>query len=175
MCRSTTCGHPLCQRPAVLHRSVTHQSLCTAAQPPINLDSTGAPLAQRSAAAPSRDRRQLRVAAKIKDPDLDDEVAAIKGPPPIMWRVLAALTYLIPWIDVISLGREVYRNFPSTLWVYFFPGRHKYWLAIAGVFHGCMFVCVLRAMRVWFPIAKNNTLLQVQRSRCTTRVNLPPW
>lgn len=84
---------------------------------------TGTPLAQRTRSAAATTRRPLRVAAKIKDPDLDDEVAAIKGPPPIMWRVLAALTYLIPWIDVISLGREVYRNFPSTLWVYFFPGR----------------------------------------------------
>ncbi len=69
-----------------------------------------------------RCRRSSQIAAKIKDPDLDDEAAAIKGPPPLQWRVLAALTYLIPWIDVISLGREIYHIFPSFLWMYFFPG-----------------------------------------------------
>ena len=45
-----------------------------------------------------------------------------KGPPAILWRVAAALTYLIPWIDCLSLGKEVFHAFPHTIFLYFIPG-----------------------------------------------------
>jgi hypothetical protein len=46
-----------------------------------------------------------------------------KGPPTLPWRVAAALTYLIPWIDSLTLGKEIYHAFPSTILLYFIPGR----------------------------------------------------
>ena len=49
--------------------------------------------------------------------------SGVKGPPSLFWRVAAALTYLIPWIDSLSLGREIYHAFPSTVLLYFIPGK----------------------------------------------------
>lgn len=48
--------------------------------------------------------------------------ASGKGPPVILWRVAAALMYLIPWIDSLSIGREIYRAFPTSILLYFLPG-----------------------------------------------------
>lgn len=66
---------------------------------------------------------QSALQAKIRDPDADDSPQeGGRDPPNIFWRVAAALMYIIPWIDVIALGREVYHNFPSSIVLFLFPG-----------------------------------------------------
>ena len=69
------------------------------------------------------DGLQSTLQAKIRDPDADDSPEqGGRDPPNILWRVAAALMYIIPWIDVIALGREVYHHFPSSIILFLFPG-----------------------------------------------------
>ena len=57
------------------------------------------------------------------DLDADDSMdTGGRNPPNILWRVFAALMYFIPWIDVISLGLEVYHLFPFSIVLYLIPG-----------------------------------------------------
>jgi len=44
-----------------------------------------------------------------------------KGPPNVLWRVFAATIYVIPWIDSLTLGREIFHSFPSSIVLYFLP------------------------------------------------------
>ena len=64
----------------------------------------------------------LQAAPRAAD-DAPELSAGVKGPPKLPWRVAAALTYLIPWIDSLTLGKEIYHAFPSTILLYFIPGR----------------------------------------------------
>ena len=64
--------------------------------------------------------------ARARDPDaldVDDEEQGNKGPPTLFWRVLSAMCYLVPWIDSMSLGREMYARFRNLLVLYFIPGE----------------------------------------------------
>ena len=45
-----------------------------------------------------------------------------QGPPNLLWRVAAAMMYLIPWIDTIHIGREIYHRFPITVIIDRLPG-----------------------------------------------------
>ena len=65
----------------------------------------------------------LQVAPRAADDDAPALSPGVKGPPTLPWRVAAALTYLIPWIDSLTLGKEIYHAFPSTILLYFIPGR----------------------------------------------------
>jgi hypothetical protein len=64
----------------------------------------------------------LQAAPRAAD-DAPELGPGVKGPPKLPWRVAAALTYLIPWIDSLTLGKEIYHAFPSTILLYFIPGR----------------------------------------------------
>ena len=60
--------------------------------------------------------------APIRFESSGSDAAANQGPPTLVWRVLAALCYLVPWIDSISFGREMYRRFRNLLVLYLVPG-----------------------------------------------------
>ena len=81
---------------------------------------------------------QSALKAKIRDPDADETLEqGGRDPPNIFWRVAAALMYIVPWIDVIALGREVYHHFPSSIVLFMFP----------GTVHNLLFAdCVLAAL-----------------------------
>ncbi len=66
--------------------------------------------------------------ARIRDPDaaVDSDELGNRGPPSILVRLASALTYLVPWIDIIGLGRMIYHKFPGSLWLYEFPGAALY-------------------------------------------------
>lgn len=82
--------------------------------------------AQRQQQRRQHRRQQLGVEARARDPDaLDDDdsaEAANREPPSLFWRCFAAMCYLVPWIDSISLGRAMYQRFRNLLMVYFAPG-----------------------------------------------------
>jgi len=48
-----------------------------------------------------------------------------QGPPNLLWRVAAAMMYLIPWIDTIHIGREIYHRFPITVIIDRLPGAQR--------------------------------------------------
>ena len=66
-------------------------------------------LQRRPLGSISQQQRQQRVAepappaARPRDPDAidggEEEEEGNKGPPTLLWRVLAAMFYLVPWID----------------------------------------------------------------------------
>ena len=64
----------------------------------------------------------LQVAPRAAASDAMSEADKLKGPPNLLWRVASAMMYLIPWIDTIAIGREIYHNFPVSLIIYFLPG-----------------------------------------------------
>ena len=87
--------------------------------------SAGAAQQRQQQQQQQRGRRQVSVSARAKDPDaLDagDDQAANQGVPSMFWRVFAALCYLVPWIDSISLGRQIYSRFRTLILLYFVPG-----------------------------------------------------
>lgn len=102
----------------------------------------------------------------MRDPDLDDETATLKGPPSTLWKVVAALTYLIPWIDTISLGREIYHSFPSLLWLYFAPGPS------VGVYYSSQFAPLVIFFLLFLTIVKNTKLHHFVRFNCMQAVML---
>ena len=55
-----------------------------------------------------------------------------QGPPNLLWRVAAAMMYLIPWIDTIHIGREIYHRFPITVMIDVLPGAHSKALLLQG-------------------------------------------
>mmetsp|Transcript_38166 Transcript_38166/g.90626 ORF Transcript_38166/g.90626 Transcript_38166/m.90626 type:complete len:247 (-) Transcript_38166:207-947(-) len=62
------------------------------------------------------------VSARAKDPDAfsaEDNVNV--EPPNVLWRVFAAFMYVIPWIDTLTLGREIFHTFPQTIILYLLP------------------------------------------------------
>lgn len=68
----------------------------------------------------------LQVVTHVRDPDAaadDDMDNPDQYPPNIFWRVIAACMYMIPWIDAVGLGREIYHKFPSFIYLYFMTGR----------------------------------------------------
>jgi hypothetical protein len=100
-------------------------------------------------------RQQLAVSARARDPDAlddsgEDPEAANKEPPSLFWRCFAALCYLVPWIDSISLGGIMYSKFRNLLLLYFVPGeqnggRHPpAAAAVAG--KSCAAACLHRAL-----------------------------
>ena len=42
-----------------------------------------------------------------------------RRPPGIIVRVISAFFFMIPWMDVFLLGREMYHRFPHTLIFYY--------------------------------------------------------
>ena len=61
------------------------------------------------------------VEARVRDPDLApaDEESPDKVPPNPFWKVAAAFMYLVPWIDAVGMGREIYHKFPLLIYLYF--------------------------------------------------------
>ena len=47
-----------------------------------------------------------------------------RGPPSLLVRVASAFMYIVPWIDCLGLGREVYHFFTNSLLLYLLPGAH---------------------------------------------------
>ena len=45
-----------------------------------------------------------------------------RGPPSLLVRVASAFMYIVPWIDILGLGREVYHFFTNSLLLYLLPG-----------------------------------------------------
>ena len=45
-----------------------------------------------------------------------------RGPPSLLVRVASAFMYIVPWIDILGLGREVYHFFHNALLLYLLPG-----------------------------------------------------
>lgn len=70
----------------------------------------------------SHSARMLQVATGAAASEAVSDADKLKGPPNLLWRVASAMMYLIPWIDTIAIGREIYHNFPVSLFVYFLPG-----------------------------------------------------
>lgn len=90
----------------------------------------------------------------------DDDAAANQSPPTLFWRVFAALCYLVPWIDSISLGREIYRRFRNLLVLYLVPGP------LAKVYFSSQFAPLIIFFVMFLSIVKNKNLHHFVRFNC---------
>ena len=110
------------------------------------------------------------IVARANDPDAldagDGDAAANQGPPTLFWRVFAALCYLVPWIDSISLGREIYRRFRNLLVLYFVPGP------LAKVYFSSQFAPLIIFFVMFLSIVKNKKLHHFVRFNCMQAIML---
>ena len=55
----------------------------------------------------------------------DDVEAKIRNrkPPSLVQRVLAAFFYIVPWLDIVSVGYEYHRRFPTSIIFCVIPGK----------------------------------------------------
>ncbi|KAI3436597.1 hypothetical protein D9Q98_006014 [Chlorella vulgaris] len=116
-------------------------------------------------------RQQLSVSARARDPDaLDDggeqTEAANKEPPSLFWRCFAALCYLVPWIDSISLGAVMYAKFRNLLLFYYVPGP------LASVYFGSQFAPLIIFFVMFLSIVKNTKLHHFVRFNCMQAIML---
>ncbi|KAL0044418.1 hypothetical protein WJX82_005391 [Trebouxia sp. C0006] len=101
----------------------------------------------------ARQHQKSALQAKIRDPDADDSPEqGGRDPPNIFWRVAAALMYIIPWIDVIALGREVYHHFPSSIILFLFPGP------FVGIYYSSQFAPLVVFFLLFLSVVKNTKL-----------------
>jgi uncharacterized membrane protein len=130
--------------------------------------------ARRAATAPRARRRAAAAppAARARDPDAvdgddaDASAAANAAAPTLFWRVFAALCYLVPWIDSISLGREVYRRFRNLLVLYLVPGP------LAKVYFSSQFAPLIIFFVMFLSIVKNKRLHHFVRFNCMQAIML---
>ena len=107
--------------------------------------------------------------ARAGDPDPMDssaDAAANQGPPTLFWRVFAALCYLVPWIDSISFGREIYRRFRNLLILYLVPGP------LAKVYFSSQFAPLIIFFVMFLSIVKNKKLHHFVRFNCMQAIML---
>ena len=90
----------------------------------------------RGAQAQPLEELQVGVEARIRDPDaaVDADELGNRGPPSILVRLASALMYLVPWIDIIGLGRMMYHKFPATLLLYVIPGASYLNMRMPAIF-----------------------------------------
>lgn len=82
----------------------------------------------------------------------------------MFFRVAAALTYLIPWIDALSLGKEVYHMFPTTVLLYFLPGP------AVGIYYCSQFAPLVIFFLLFLAVVKNNKIPHFVRFNCMQSV-----
>ncbi|KAL4457610.1 hypothetical protein ABPG75_012475 [Micractinium tetrahymenae] len=114
-------------------------------------------------------RQQLAVAARARDPDAldqEDNEEANQEPPSLFWRCFAALCYLVPWIDSISLGRAIYARFRNLLLLYFTPGP------LAKIYFGSQFAPLIIFFVMFLSIVKNTKLHHFVRFNCMQAIML---
>ena len=46
-----------------------------------------------------------------------------RQPPTLVMRVLAAVFYIVPWMDIAMIGGEFHHKFPSTIFLHLIPGK----------------------------------------------------
>jgi uncharacterized membrane protein len=94
------------------------------------------------------------------------DAAANQGPPTLVWRVFAALCYLVPWIDSISFGREIYRRFRNLLVLYLVPGP------LAKVYFSSQFAPLIIFFVLFLAVVKNKKLHHFVRFNCMQAIML---
>lgn len=63
---------------------------------------------------PSVQTWKLKAASGYGADDLDAK-RRNRLPPTLFMRVLAAFFYVVPWLDILSLGWEYHRRFPTSI------------------------------------------------------------
>lgn len=68
-----------------------------------------------------------QVAAPVRAADADAaagaEAVGNRGPPSLLVRIASAFLYIVPWIDILMIGRQVHHFFPNTIILYLLPGK----------------------------------------------------
>ena len=109
----------------------------------------------------------VQVDTKIRAADAGAaELKGNRGPPSALVRVASAFLYIVPWIDVLSLGREVYHFFPTSLLLYLIPGTPPAQQDFERWVHCCMQLqpkCCDRAVTLWSPSQESSPL---RSSKC---------
>lgn len=114
-----------------------------------------------------RCRYQQQVNTQIRAGDAGAaELKGNRGPPSALVRVASAFLYIVPWIDVLSLGREVYHFFPTSLLLYLIPGP------LAPLYYSGQFVPLIVFFLLFLAIVKNNKLHHFVRFHCMQGVML---
>ena len=121
---------------------------------------------------------QRVVEARVKDPDMDfeEEDDPDKDPPTPFWRSMAAFMYMVPWIDIVGMGREIYHKFPVLAYLYYaaclslltlFLTSHTFALApFFGIYYSSQFAPLIIFFLMFLAIVKNKKLSHFVRFNC---------
>eukprot|EP00210_Caulerpa_lentillifera_P005587 g5344.t1 len=113
-------------------------------------------------------KSKLLVYARVEDPDLatlEDENPD-KYPPNAFWRAMSAFMYLVPWIDAVAMGREVYHKFPVTIYLYFASSP------FFRVYYLNNFAPLVIFFLMFLAIVKNKKLSHFVRFNCMQAIML---
>lgn len=104
----------------------------------------------------------------MRDPDAaeDEDENPDKVPPNAFWKVLAAFMYMIPWIDAVGLGREIYHKFPVLLYLYYLTGP------FVGIYYSSQFAPLVVFFLMFLAVVKNNKLSHFVRFNCMQAIML---
>lgn len=109
-----------------------------------------------SLAAPRKTQQGFAVKplARAKDPDAIDADSKDPNmePPNLLWRVFAAVMYVIPWIDTLTLGREIFHTFPQTILLYLLPAP------FVSIYYANNFMPLIVFFLCFLAIVKNTKL-----------------
>ncbi|CAL8462351.1 g1884 [Coccomyxa elongata] len=102
----------------------------------------------------------------VKAADAASVPTGNRGPPSLLVRLASAFLYIVPWIDILTLGREVYHFFPTSLLLYLVPGP------LAPLYYSGQFVPLIVFFLLFLAIVKNNKLHHFVRFNCMQGVML---
>lgn len=146
-----------CQR-CSKHVALSRAASCLPALSGNSIKSAG--VAGNSSASWSRQRRRRAAVVPQAAAGSSAPSEPKKGPPAILWRVAAAMTYVIPWIDSLALGREIYHSFPISLALYFIPGP------MVDVYYCSQFAPLIIFFLLFLAVVKNTKVPHFVRFNC---------
>ncbi|KAL3137280.1 Protein TIC 20-II, chloroplastic [Trebouxia sp. C0010 RCD-2024] len=155
-CSSLLQRRPLLSRPLSHRRLSAPRSCFSSHTKPSTSPSQSSPFsgpARLHGCRPCGRPLQQSTSQAKRDADSDDSMdTGGRDPPNIFWRVFAALMYIIPWIDVIALGREVYHNFPFSITLFLIPGP------FVGIYYSSQFAPLVVFFLLFLSVVKNTKL-----------------
>lgn len=96
---------------------------------------------------------------------------------------MSAFMYIIPWLDTVGLGREIYHRFP--MFIYFYTATGNYLLIIfsiyiqikiiapfVGIYYCSQFAPLVIFFLMFLAIVKNEKLAHFVRFNCMQVINL---
>ncbi|KAK9849128.1 hypothetical protein WJX84_003015, partial [Apatococcus fuscideae] len=144
-----------------------------AAQPSCSQSPSSSPRQPRLPSRPpsksSSQRQQQHCKSNIRTKATSSSADAPADPkemPGLIMRMLAAICYMVPWLDVIGMGRAVWRRLINLVILLWIPGPLKGW------YYSSQFTPLIVFFMLFLAVVKNTSLPHFVRFHCMQAVML---